>query len=466
VSAISKAAKNYYGENAVLKNFPITISLPDKNNVLKLENAENIYGYVKINEDGKVELIVNIKDNTYLKNYNNANAFNLNDSKYVYEGSSKQWIVSKYNPSKLILWKPIENNIGIQSLVDEYIFLSYYYYTELESSFVNTASFHHDITKGKDIDETMNNFINKYRSYLFYIPDSIKKEVNIKISKMKERFGASVTDATLVPYETMDAFFNEIKDSIPKVYNYSYGANGKLDLSDSDIMVVIPSKVDGVPIKKIANYSCASEGIPDYDCENFVECNNLYSGVGNYFYNLVISNGIEEIGSSYFNNKMISKLALPSTIKKINNLSFSNNEIQELILPNSLTWVGASAFTNNKIHKLTLSNSLTFLGNFAFNNNKITGKIKIPSSLKNISVKTFSSNKIDEVDIPEGVTSIKASAFNTNNIKEVIIPSTVIEIGNSAFLNNPITKVTIKGDAKRFNSNWTEIGFPESQMPK
>ncbi|MEG0826684.1 MAG: prepilin-type N-terminal cleavage/methylation domain-containing protein, partial [Bacilli bacterium] len=151
VSAISKAAKNYYGENAVLKNFPITISLPDKNNVLKLENAENIYGYVKINEDGKVELIVNIKDNTYLKNYNNANAFNLNDSKYVYEGSSKQWIVSKYNPSKLILWKPIENNIGIQSLVDEYIFLSYYYYTELESSFVNTASFQHDITKGKDM---------------------------------------------------------------------------------------------------------------------------------------------------------------------------------------------------------------------------------------------------------------------------------------------------------------------------
>lgn len=73
----------------------------------------------------------------------------------------------------------------------------------------------------------------------------------------------------------------------------------------------------------------------------------------------------------------------------------------------------------------------------------------------------FSKTQITNINLPESIQKIGYRAFSSNKLTEIVIPASVLSIENEAFWNNPLNNVIINGDKKRFEINWTSIGFPE-----
>ena len=441
IKAFVKAAQIYHMANFDSKDFPMSILFPDYDNTLNLKNASKAKGYLNINSKGDSELLITIDNTTYAKNYGDDKIYNLNKDNYIYDGSSDEWIVSKNNPAKLISWKPINKRYAISTMMREYINLSYLYYNYSIEEY--SAYFQYPIDKKESLDAALKEFEVQNKSFMRFIPTVLKNEVNTLNYKLKNKYGKSVTDITLIDYEELDSFFEQIKADIPIIYNYIYGSqtlNLRLgDISQIDVTTIIPSKVGGNKINTIAEYNTFE------DCENNIsECINLYINTGDYYYNLVISEGIETIGNDYFENSQIYSLKLPSTIKTIGNSSFRYNGINgKLTLPDSLASLGTYAFSNNEISSINIPKELTLISAFSFAYNKISGKLVIPNN----------------------ITQINTGAFRDNEITELIIPSSVTTIQRVAFSNNPIKKITIEGDQTRFNDIWTKIGLPAELMP-
>ena len=176
---------------------------------------------------------------------------------------------------------------------------------------------------------------------------------------------------------------------------------------------------------------------------------------------------VRTIGYQAFRQKGLIGVTLPESLQIIGEAAFRDNRIASLVIPNSVTSIGSYAFAENQIIDLTLGRGLRSTGDsYAFYSNRIRS-LTIPSEITTIGYGTFGSNPLEEINIGAGVTSIRAIAFAYNtSLKNITIPSQVNRIDNNAFQsNNQITSVTIEGVENRFNSTWTQIGFPGNLMP-
>jgi hypothetical protein len=147
-----------------------------------------------------------------------------------------------------------------------------------------------------------------------------------------------------------------------------------------------------------------------------------------------------------------------------------------LVIPNSVTTIGYSAFSFNIITTLTLGSGLTqFNAGEEFYFNRIT-RLIIPNNITRISNFTFAYNPLTELTLGTGITNIESGSFASPGLNDgnaeyisklntLIIPSNVTSISSEAFRNVPLTSLTIQGTQNRFNSTWTQIGFPAELKP-
>ncbi|MEG1047985.1 MAG: leucine-rich repeat domain-containing protein, partial [Bacilli bacterium] len=141
----------------------------------------------------------------------------------------------------------------------------------------------------------------------------------------------------------------------------------------------------------------------------------------------------------------------------------------------SVTKIGNMTFHSSFVQSpsgtldLTGMPNLEFIDYWAFNFNQFDNII-FNSNIKRISdqafrgygaLKTTNLGELKKLEI------IGEQTFRNNIINSLIIPENVNSIGNSAFFNSKELKsVTILGiDPKRFNTNWTAIGWPSSLKP-
>lgn len=170
-----------------------------------------------------------------------------------------------------------------------------------------------------------------------------------------------------------------------------------------------------------------------------------YNGFGG---EVVIPDGVTEIGTRAFFGDCITKITISSTVKSIDDDAFGGNSFTELVIPGNVKSIGVDAFEGcDQLKSVKLEEGVETLksnddeGTFFLCPN--LEEISFPSTMKCITG-CASCVRLEKVTIPEGVTKIDNYAFKGCGLKSLKLPSTVKEIGKEAFYScNQLSSVEL-----------------------
>ena len=158
---------------------------------------------------------------------------------------------------------------------------------------------------------------------------------------------------------------------------------------ESDTVVVIPSKINGVPVETISNTA--------------------------------------------FQNSAVTSVTIPDSVTAIYSGAFANcSQLTNISIPNSVTFIGFSTFEHcTSLKSITLPSSLNSISEALF----------------------FGCSQLTTIHIPDSVPSIQSYAFyNCENLETIRIPVSVTSIGNNAFADCPsLMTVTYPGSKTQWD---------------
>jgi len=153
--------------------------------------------------------------------------------------------------------------------------------------------------------------------------------------------------------------------------------------------VVIPSKIDGLPVVAIA-----------------------YSAFSNYhLIDSWLSNPFATFDTPAFDSNQLTNVVIPDSVTTIGKAAFANNQLTNVIIPDSVTTIDERAFANNQLTNIVIPDSVTTIGERAFANNKLTNVV-IPDSVTTIGEETFEENQLTNIIIPDSVKIIEKNVFD------------------------------------------------------
>jgi uncharacterized repeat protein (TIGR02543 family) len=140
---------------------------------------------------------------------------------------------------------------------------------------------------------------------------------------------------------------------------------------------------------------------------------------------IVLPEGIEEIGDEFFSKSYITKVTFPSTMKKLGNHVFDYCRVlEEIVLPDSLVSFGEQPFYCPLLKEIQFYDT-------EGEANFINEKGVIYNQDKTI---LYCNLAEGEIIVPDSVTSIAAYAFP--NVKDsVTVPESVVSFGENIFVN-------------------------------
>ena len=189
--------------------------------------------------------------------------------------------------------------------------------------------------------------------------------------------------------------------------------------------ITIPNTINGVRVTKIGD--------------------NAFSVSENLTGNLVIPEGITEIGTAAFKKcGFDGNLTIPSTVTKIGSYAFygCSGFTGSLTIPDSVTSIDHSAFSSCSgfSGNLVLPDSLTYLGAFAFIDcSGLTGNLTIPKDLVMgelvIGGQFSNCSGFTSLTIQEGVATLPSFVFvGCSGFKgNLVFPDSITNIGAGAF---------------------------------
>lgn len=158
---------------------------------------------------------------------------------------------------------------------------------------------------------------------------------------------------------------------------------------ESDTVVVIPSKINGIPV--------------------------------------------ETIGNTAFQNSAVTSVTIPDSVTAIYSGAFANcSQLTNISIPNSVTFIGFSTFEHcTSLKSITLPSSLNSISESLF----------------------LGCSQLTTIHIPDSVSSIQSYAFCAcENLKTIRIPVSVTSIGNNAFAYCPsLMTVTYPGSKTQWD---------------
>lgn len=109
-------------------------------------------------------------------------------------------------------------------------------------------------------------------------------------------------------------------------------------------------------------------------------------------------------------------------------------ESKEVVIPDGVTQIGAMAFYYKKIEKVIIPEGVSVIGEDAFRGCSMLDGIVLPESLVEIKKCAFyGCSKIKNINFPKNLRMIHTMAFGFTGIKNVIIPETVEYFSSDAF---------------------------------
>ena len=197
------------------------------------------------------------------------------------------------------------------------------------------------INPGSDAEESTHNFI-----------------IRLDLTNWNWNTQTGATFTVTVAAATNTFYFDETTGTITKYV-------------ESDTVVVIPSKINGVTV--------------------------------------------ETIGHGAFERSAVTSVTIPDSVTAILDSAFANCfQLTNISIPNSVTSIGLSAFDGcTKLESITLPSSLRNISMFLFHNCSQLTTIQIPDSVLSIQDYAFGNCiSLETIHIPVSVTSIGVYAFN------------------------------------------------------
>ena len=143
---------------------------------------------------------------------------------------------------------------------------------------------------------------------------------------------------------------------------------------------------------------------------------------------------VETIGHPAFEKSAVTSVTIPDSVTAILDRAFANcSQLTNISIPNSVTSIGFSAFEHcTSLKSITLPSSLRNISMFLFHN----------------------CSQLTTIQIPDSVLSIQDYAFgNCTSLETIHIPVSVTSIGNRAFAGCPSSMtVTYSGSKKQWDS--------------
>lgn len=281
-----------------------------------------------------------------------------------------------------------------------------------------------------------------------------------------------------------------------------YSVTGIGTCTDTD--VVIPSKYNGLPVKRIDSYAfhfctdLTSITIPDsvesIGGNAFYGCTLKYNEYDNAYYlgnpinpyvvlikakgnitSCIISENTKVIGPDAFHYQSgLTSITIPDSVTAIENFAFAGTGLTSVTIPDSVTYIGLSAFGGcTKLKNITIPDSITtFAGAFygcdslkynQYDNALYLGNADNPYLIlvkaihNNITSCVINENtrflqqdafynctKLTSITIPDSVTSLNRSLFDFSGLTSITIGNGITTIPYGAFVDCPnLTSITI-----------------------
>ncbi|MBR1519326.1 MAG: leucine-rich repeat domain-containing protein [Prevotella sp.] len=181
----------------------------------------------------------------------------------------------------------------------------------------------------------------------------------------------------------------------------------------------------------------------------------IVPGIPNYAFGLctslddvIIDEGVEQIGMGAFGSCAMKTLRLPSTMKIVGESAFSCcRSLEEIDLPIGLEEIGRSAFSFSGLKSIDVPEGIETIENSTFIYCADLESVVLPNSLKKIYSNAFvGCESLKTVTLPEDVQLVGDSVFTKNGTNfEIIVRSrTPKAIRNGAFDQNNYDNATLK----------------------
>lgn len=195
--------------------------------------------------------------------------------------------------------------------------------------------------------------------------------------------------------------------------------------------VVIPEKIDGLPVKVIGPYA-----FQFYNHER-----DTY---------IVGRTEQQEDKEKYFH---ITSVILPKGLIEIGKSAFYQQALKEIVIPDSVITIEDTAFSGNRLLKnIVFGNSVQTIGDGAFGDCGLQGNIILPESLLTIGECAFDNTFYDfhvcyngqDYYSADKIRNQSGIAYYDEPNATITIPSSVSKIGKSAFGNREEAVYTLK----------------------
>lgn len=175
---------------------------------------------------------------------------------------------------------------------------------------------------------------------------------------------------------------------------------------------------------------------------------------------VVIEDGITEIGAELFRGSTVSAITLPRTLQAIGDHAFANcTSLVSLAIPASVKTIGTHAFDGSGLMSIALPSGLQTIEAGTFANCDTLTSVSIPASVKTIGEQAFYGCALKAISLPEGVQTIGSQAFALcDSLASISLPATLTAIGDSAFSQTNLREITIPVNLRTMGQDlFTEV---------
>lgn len=229
----------------------------------------------------------------------------------------------------------------------------------------------------------------------------------------------------------------------------------------SDSIVVVPSKLGGVPVKSIGVAAFGAlpndvserghakecvqkvtipEGVTTIKKWAFNQCKNLQS--------ISLPDSLETIGlQAFWLCDSLESITIPKNASNPDGCAFwACRGLKEVVFSKGVTEISYEMFrTCTSLNSVTIPNTVTSIGNQAFGGCKKLKEINIPDSVETLGESAFSGcETLSKVKLSDNITSIQKNTFyGCTSLKEISLPYYTSTIGKDAFYNVPLEIINI-----------------------